>query len=108
VRTLWRGVLRSSPSPLSFIENGTDPIAFTLVENEAGSPGDVVSGLIEAVGTVDTPAAYISENKAPAAQLNWVGALRLFPSLTAASVLLVVFALELNRPDIAAPHPWLP
>jgi hypothetical protein len=68
-------------------------MAFTLAENEAGSPGDVVFGLIEAVGTVDTPAAYMSENKAPAAQLNWIGALRLFPSLPAASVLLVVFAL---------------
>jgi hypothetical protein len=28
------------------------------------SPREVVPGLIEAVGTVDTPAAYMAENKA--------------------------------------------
>ena len=69
-----RGVLRCqqppSPGPLPRGRGKLPIMAFTLAENEAGSPGDVVFGLIEAVGTVDTPAAYMSENKAPAAQLN--------------------------------------
>jgi hypothetical protein len=35
VRTLWRGALRGSLSPVCFTENGTDPISFTLVRSEA-------------------------------------------------------------------------
>jgi hypothetical protein len=35
VRTLWHGDWRGSPSPVSFTENGTDPILFASVGNEA-------------------------------------------------------------------------
>jgi hypothetical protein len=62
---------------------------------------------MEVAGPRETPHAYMSENKAPAAQLSLAGALRLFPPLTAASVPLTVFSLELNGPDVARPHPWL-
>jgi hypothetical protein len=46
---------------------------------------------------VDTPAAYLSENKAPAAQLNCAGAVRLGLPLTVASARLALFPTPLGR-----------
>jgi hypothetical protein len=49
----------------------------------------------------------LSENTAPAAQVNWARAVWLCLPLPAALVPLLVFSLERNGSDVAGSHPWL-